>query len=223
MRRIDVRGLDVFDVPECLSCGSTYVRRRVERPEGLVTENLDPSVVQVEADVVGDVAQVLAVEQLDGIGVVVLPEFLHVFPGRVGETTGGDRYPPLGSVEVVGRDGRVQFLYGRPTHRVRVFTLDDDRSPGVFMNLLHEQVPAFVGGSFGLPDVSVPEVSEHVLHEVLEFEPGELVQYGHACRLPVSWECLFVDAVSDHILRWFSNIINTRPLSLRSSKRFLRY
>jgi hypothetical protein len=38
--------------------------------------------------------------------------------------------------------------------------------------------------------------------------------------LPVSWESLFVDAVSDHILRWFPNIINTRPLSLRSSKRF---
>jgi hypothetical protein len=69
----EVSGLDVFDVAERLFDGRVDVGGRVIGAECLVAENLDATVVEVEADFVGDLPEVLAVEQLDGMGIIVQP------------------------------------------------------------------------------------------------------------------------------------------------------
>jgi len=69
----------------------------------------------------------------------------------------------------------VEFLDDRATDCVGVLALDDDRPAGSIDDLLHEYVPASVGGAVGLPDVLVAEVPEHI-HQILELEPREVVQ-----------------------------------------------
>ena len=73
----------------------------------------------------------------------------------------------------------MEFLDDRSADRRRVLTLDDNRTPGAVDHLLHENISAFVGSLPGLPDLFVPEIAKHALHEVLKLEPGEVVQDCH--------------------------------------------
>jgi hypothetical protein len=175
MRCREVGGLDVLNVTERLLDGGVDVGRWVVRPQSLVTEDLDPSVVEVQPDFVGNLTEVLAVKQLDGMGIIVLLEAGSVLLGGVGESTGGDDHLPLRTVEVERRDGRMELLNDRAPDRPRVLTLDDDRAAGTVDNLLHDDVAALVGRPLSLADVLVAEVAEHVL----ELKPRELVQYSH--------------------------------------------
>jgi len=153
-----------------------------------LTEDLDAAVVEIEPDLVGDLAEVLAVDQFDGVWVVVLAESLHVFSGGSREAPRRHDHPAPGPVEVERRDGGVEFLDDGSTDDASVLTLDDDGSPGTVDDLLHEHVLALVGRSVGLADVLVAEFAEDVLHEVLELEPREVVQDGHLTT--VTYHCI---------------------------------
>jgi len=137
----EVTSLDVFDVAERLFDRRADIGRWVVGAERFVAENLDPTVVEVEADLVGDLPEVLAVEQLDGMGIIVLLETLGVLLGGIREPTRRDDHPALWTVEVERRDRRVELLDDRSPDRLRVLALHDDRAPGAVDNLLHDDVP----------------------------------------------------------------------------------
>jgi hypothetical protein len=81
--------------------------------------------------------------------------------------------------------GRVELLDDGLTDDARVLAFDDNGSPGAVDDLLHEDVPSFVGRSLGLADVLVAEFPEDVLHKILELEPREIVQDSHT----TTWYC----------------------------------
>jgi len=164
-------GLDVDDVVERLFDGCVDVGGRVIGAECLVAENLDATVVEVEADLVGDLPEVLAVEQLDGIGIIVLLEAVGVLPSRVRKPAGRDDHSAFGAVEVERRDRRVELLDDWSPDRPRVLALDDNRTPGAVDDFLHDDVATLVSRAVGLADVLVAEIAEDVLYHVLELEP----------------------------------------------------
>jgi hypothetical protein len=65
----------------------------------------------------------------------------------------------------------MEFLDGRSANGTCVLALDNDYSAGAFDDVFHQDVPPHVGLLHCLPDVLVPEIPEHVLHQVLELEP----------------------------------------------------
>jgi len=73
----------------------------------------------------------------------------------------------------------MQLLDDRPADRPGVLALDDDRPWRAVDDLLHDDVAPLVGRPLGLADVFVAEVPEDILHQVLELEPREVVQYSH--------------------------------------------
>jgi hypothetical protein len=143
--------------------------------ERFVTEYLDAAVVEVEPDFVGDLPEVLPVDEFDRVWVVVLLEAVGVLAGGVRESTGRDDHAAFRAVGVERGDCGVEFLDDRAADGRGVLALDDDRPPGAVDDLLHEDVSALVGRALGLADVLVAEIPEHVLHEVLELESREVV------------------------------------------------
>jgi len=101
--------------------------RRVGLSERLVTEDLDAAVVEIETDLVGDLPEVLAVNQLNGIVIVVPLEPICVLLGRVRKSTSSGDHSPFWAVEVERRDGRVELLDDWPADGPRVLALNDDR------------------------------------------------------------------------------------------------
>ncbi len=69
-------GVDVLDVPKRLFDGCSGGSGRVVGTECLITENLDATIVEIEPNLVGDLPQILSVEQFDGMRVAVLLETL---------------------------------------------------------------------------------------------------------------------------------------------------
>lgn len=105
------------------------------------------------------------------MGVVVLLEPFCVLLGGIRESACRDDHPALRAGEVERRDGQMQLLDDWPADSPGVLTLDDDLSPSAVNDVFHDDVPALVGSFLGLPNVLVAEVSEYVLHQVLEFGP----------------------------------------------------
>jgi hypothetical protein len=171
----EVSSVDVLDVAERVVDGLRAGRRRVVGAERLVTEDLDAAVVEVEPDFVGDLPEVLPVDELDRVWVVVLLEAVGVLAGGVRESTGRDDHAAFRAGGVESGDCGVEFLDDRAADGRGVLAFDDDRPSGAVDDLFHEDVPAFVGRALGLADVLVAEIPEHVLHEVLELEPREIV------------------------------------------------
>ncbi|ELY72077.1 hypothetical protein C487_19728 [Natrinema pallidum DSM 3751] len=60
-----------------------------------------------------------------------------------------------------------------------MLTLDNNRSPSPVDDLFHQNVPPLISRFCGLPDVFVTKVSEDVRHQILEFEPREIIQDCH--------------------------------------------
>jgi hypothetical protein len=163
-----LRSVDVVDVTKRLPDRRIDATSRIEQSERPVADDLDPTVVEIEPDLVGQLAKIRAIEQLDGVGIAGRPQFLNVLLRRRGKSTRRHDHPAFRSVEIVSCDRGVELLHHWPTDRVRVFALDDDRPTRPIDDLLHGDVSSLVGCTTRLLNVLVAEVAEHVLHQILE-------------------------------------------------------
>ena len=72
----------------------------------------------------------------------------------------------------------MELLDDRPSGGARVLALGDDRSAGAVNDLLHEDVPALAGRSFGLADTLVAERAKDIRHQILALESREIGKNG---------------------------------------------
>lgn len=169
-------GLDVFDAAKRLLNGRVDIYCWIVRSEDFVTEDPDSTVVEGKADLVGYLTGTLAVNQFDGIGIIVLLESRNVLLGVPGEPAGCNDYPAFGAVEVERDNGRVELLDDWSPDCSRELALNDNRPTGTIDDLRHQYVSTLVGRSFSLANVLVAEIAEHILHQILKLESNEFVQ-----------------------------------------------
>ena len=73
----------------------------------------------------------------------------------------------------------MELLDDRPPDCIHVLTLENNSTPFPVDDFFHQDVPSLVCRPLDLSDVLVTEVPEHVLHQILELEPREVVQDSH--------------------------------------------
>jgi hypothetical protein len=159
VRRLKVAHLDVFDV-DCWNV----------RLECFVTENLDPAVVEVKTNLVGYFTGSLAIDQIDGIEIVVLLESLGVLFGRLSKLAGRDAHPAFGIRR--NRTERWPSLSSRrpSPDGSRVLTLDDNHPVPSTMSSSSTSRSSSAIRSACRPNIFVAKVAEHVLYQILELE-----------------------------------------------------
>ncbi|EMA07973.1 hypothetical protein C438_02592 [Haloferax denitrificans ATCC 35960] len=94
-----------MDVTGCFTYWCINAACWIERSERFVTENLDTTVVEIQADFVGDVSQVGSVDELDWIWIAVLSKASRVLFSGCRKLSCRDDDTTLWAVVVVRRDG----------------------------------------------------------------------------------------------------------------------
>jgi len=69
----------------------------------------------------------------------------------------------------------MQLLHHRSSHSIRVLAFNHDCPARPIDNLLHQHVPPFISRFHGLPNVLVPEVPEHILHQILKLKARQVI------------------------------------------------